>query len=115
MGNQVITADTISVHGRGSLQLPFKLTRNGEQFDLSTLTLAFEVDGIPLIGTVVADPGDPKGILIQLTGDQVAKLTKPGTRFALRNTTVANFPDVLWDGKIKMFGYADDPDATEDA
>lgn len=121
MGNQTVTADTITVHGRGSLVLPYKLQeKDGSgvvtQTDLSTRTLFFEVDGVPIREQLAPDPNDPKGLLIVLENDQIVTLKKTPTRCIIRDETdiEAGRPVVLWEGKIGRTGYVGEPDGTED-
>lgn len=122
MANQTITGTNITVHGRGSLVLPYKLNRQTgpssvEQIDLSTKTLFFEVDGVPIREQMVADPADPKGKLIVLENDQIVTLSKVPTRCIIRDETdlATGRPVVLWDGKINRDGYVGNPDAVDDA
>lgn len=122
MANQTITGTTITVHGRGSLVLPYKLERKTgdsttEQVDLSTRTLYFEVDGVPIREVMVANPSDPLGKMIVLENDQIVTLSKNPTRCIIRDETdIANGrPVVLWDGKINRDGYIGNPDSVDDA
>ena len=122
MANQSITDKLITVHGRGSLVLPYKLTQKTsdgktEPVDLSTRTLYFEVDGVPIREVMVVDPSDAKGKLIVLENDQIVTLSKLPTRCIIRDETdiAAGRPVVLWDGKINREGYVNDPDAVDDA
>lgn len=122
MANQTITGTQITVHGRGSLVLPYKLnqkTSDGKtvQVDLSTRTLFFEVDGVPIREVMVVDPSDALGKLIVLENDQIVTLSKAPTRCIIRDETdIANGrPVVLWDGKINRDGYVGVPDKVDDA
>jgi hypothetical protein len=122
MANQTITDTQITVHGRGSLVLPYQLKQkspDGEtvQIDLSSRTLFFEVDGVPVREQMVPDPADPKGKLIVLENDQVVTLGVVATRCLIRDETdIANGrPVVLWDGTIKRVGYINAPDTQDDA
>jgi hypothetical protein len=122
MANQIITDTQITVHGRGSLVLPYKLkqkTSDSEtvQIDLSSRTLFFEVDGVPIREQMVSDPADPMGKLIVLENDQVVTLGVVANRCLIRDeTNIANGrPVVLWDGTIKRVGYINAPDTRDDA
>jgi hypothetical protein len=122
MANQIITDKLITVHGRGSLVLPYKLnqkTGDGKtvQVDLSTRTLFFEVDGVPIREVMVVDPADPLGKLVVLENDQIVTLGKTATRCIIRDETdiASGRPVVLWDGKINRDGYIGNPDSVDDA
>ncbi len=122
MANQIITDTQITVHGRGSLVLPYQLKQKisdseTAQIDLSSRTLFFEVDGVPIREQMVPDPADPMGKLIVLENDQVITLGVVATRCLIRDETdIANGrPVVLWDGTIKRVGYINAPDTRDDA
>jgi len=122
MANQTITGSQITVHGRGSLVLPYKLQQKNsdgkvEQVDLSARTLFFEADGVPIREAMVADPADPLGKLIVLENDQIVTLSKAPTRCIVRDETdvASGRPVVLWDGKINRDGYVGAPDSVDDA
>lgn len=122
MANQTITGTNISVHGRGSLVLPYKLRRQtgdttSEQVDLSTRSLFFEVDGASIREAMVADPNDPLGKMIVLENDQIVTLKQTPTRCIIRDETdiAIGRPVVLWDGKINRDGYIGNPDSVDDA
>src|SRR3546814_5498749 len=92
MANSSITTDLITVHGRGSLVLPYKLKQRSSdgtvvQIDLSTRTIYFEVDGVPIRELLVGDPADPLGKLIVLENDQVVILKKSPTPYIIRDET----------------------------
>lgn len=118
MANQTITKDTITVHGRGSLVLPYKARDTaGNQIDVSHWFVYFEVDGVPIRELLTLDPNDPLGLLLKLERSQVATLSKNPTRFALvdESRMLEDLPTVLWEGTIKRTGYVGDPDAQDDA
>jgi bifunctional DNA-binding transcriptional regulator/antitoxin component of YhaV-PrlF toxin-antitoxin module len=127
MANQTITADTITVHGRGSLVLPYKVRdASGTQIDISDWVVFFEVDGLSFeVGGVsgsfreqlVSDPNDPLGLRIILERAQIAQLTKTPMRFAVIDETdsASDIFRVLWAGTIKREGYIGAPDSTPDA
>lgn len=120
MANQTITADTITVHGRGSLVLPYKVRdANGTQIDISDWVVFFEVDGnaTPIREQLVADPNDPLGLRIILERAQIAMLTKTAMRFAIvdESDAVNDIYRVLWAGTIKRTGYLGAPDSIPDA
>ena len=115
MPNQVITADTIVVHGRGSLSLPYQVKNaTGTRVDISGWNIIFEVDGVPISTALVADPNDAQGLLIELTRAQIATLKTKATRFAVIDVRNETKPVVLWEGTIRRSGYAGDPDAVDD-
>ena len=77
MSNQTVTANSITVHGRGSLILPFRLNNDqGSQTDISGWPLYFEIDGIPIRERLQPDPGNPLGQVIVLERAQVEMLSK---------------------------------------
>ncbi|MFI8667960.1 hypothetical protein ACIGGE_16155 [Qipengyuania sp. NPDC077410] len=120
MANQTITEETIAVHGRGSLVLPYKVQNaNGEQVDISDWSIYFEVDGnpYPIREPLVPDPNDPLGQRIVLERQQVAMLTKSPSRFSVIDETNMgdDLPYVLWEGTIKRTGYVGEPDNIPDA
>lgn len=118
MANQTVTAESITVHGRGSLVLPFKVhNASGVQIDISGRVLRFEVDGVPITELLVADPSDSKGQLIKLERTQVQSLKQKPTRYAIVDETELqdDLPKVLWEGVISRTGYVGTPDNTDDA
>ncbi len=118
MANQTVTDTEITVHGRGSLVLPYKVQdANKTQIDISTWKVFFEVDGVPIREQLVADPSDPKGLLLKLERAQVETLKKTATRFAFVDETqiASDLPMVLWEGKISRSGYVGAPDTVDDA
>ena len=120
MANQTITEETITVHGRGSLSLPYKVqTASGEQVDIPDWVIYFEVDGnpYPIREPLVPDPNDPMGQRIVLERAQVAMLTKSPMRFSVIDETNIedDLPYVLWAGTIKRTGYVGEPDNLPDA
>jgi len=117
MANQTVTANSVVVHGRGSLVIDFVVhDALGAQIDISAWPLVFEVDGIPITTPLIPNPNDPKGQLIELTRTQVATLKKNSTRFALIDTSRADADmyRVLWEGTIARNGYVGDPDGVDD-
>lgn len=107
-------ASLISVHGREGLNIPytrFKKNATGreEQVDISGSTIFFEVPAAHLRKQLIADPGNPLGLLIQLTRTEVGTLPTQESDFAVVDETVADVPDVEWTGKIKRVGYTDAP------
>lgn len=104
-------ATLIQVHGREGLNIPYtryQKTATGRetQVDISGSDIFFEVPGAtpPLRVQLVANPGDAKGLLIQLTRDQVETLPTTQTVFAVIDET-GTIPDVEWEGKIQRTGY----------
>lgn len=99
----------INVHGREGISIPVKRWTDiakTTQIDISGDTFSFEVEGktpIPLI----ADPGDPKGLLLQIislaTAGIVVSLGQTPA-FALRDTTGA-VPIVRWEGRFVVRGW----------
>lgn len=120
MSNQTITADTITVHGRGSLVLPYKVKdASGTQINISSWVVFFEVDGLaePIREQLVSDPNDALGLRIVLERAQIAMLSKTPMRFAVIDETniAQDLPNVLWEGTINRSGYLGAPDTTPDA
>jgi hypothetical protein len=118
MANQTVTDKEITVHGRGSLVLPWVARdANKAQIDVSNWIVYFEVDGVPIREQLVKNPADPLGLILKLERVQVATLSKLPTRFAFIDETYATegLPRVLWEGVISRTGYVGDPDATNDA
>lgn len=118
MANQTITDTEITVHGRGSLVIPYKVKNaGGIQQDYSARILYFEVDGVPIREQLEEDPSDPLGLLIKLERTQVATLKKTPTRFAVIDETDSanDIFTVLWEGTIVRTGYVGAPDTTDDA
>lgn len=122
MANQTITGTQITVHGRGSLVLPYRPTaktadKGTIQIDISGRTLYFEVDGVPIRELMVPDPDDPKAQRIVLESNQIAILSKTPTRCIIRDETniAAGLPYVMWNGTINRDGYVGDPDTVNDA
>ncbi len=118
MANQTVTSSTITVHGRGSLVLPFKVNdASNAQVDISGWTVYFEVDGVPIREQLVADPDDALGLLLKLERTQIAQLSKTAKRFAFVDETnsVDDLFFVLWNGTIARTEYVGSADATDDA
>ncbi|UYY77471.1 hypothetical protein [Sphingomonas sp. R1] len=121
MANQTVTTTEISVHSRGSLELTFRFYRKTgpttrEQIDLSTRTLFFEVDGVPIREALVAHSTDTKAKVIILESDQVETLRKTATECLIRDETeiATRRPKVIWRSTIKRFGFLGAPDAQVD-
>lgn len=112
MSNATTTSNSISVHGRGSLTLPFKLfgADGVTQTDISAKTFYFEVDGISFRKALTVDPADAKGLLISLTRNDIALLKTTDCPFAVIDETNPTAPVVEWDGTIKRFGFVGAPD-----
>ncbi len=116
MANQTVTDKTITVHGRGSLIIDYKVKDStGDQVDISAWDLYFEVDGIPIREPLVSDPADPLGQRIVLERVQVAELATTPKKFVVVDET--NSADdiyiVLWSGTIWRDGYKTN-DATDE-
>lgn len=117
MANQTVTADTITVHGRGSLEIDYDVKdETGAPINISDWVLFFEVDGVPVREQLVPKEDDPYVQVIRLENAQVATLQKVPTRFVVRDETRidADLPIVLWEGKISRTGYIGEPDAVDD-
>jgi hypothetical protein len=106
-----ITDNSITVHGRESLVLPFKVTGQ----DISTWTVYFEVDGIPIREQFVADPNDATGLRLILERDQVELLKKSDCQFSVidERDSANGIYIVLWTGTIKRIGYVGAPDSVD--
>lgn len=116
MANQTVTDNSITVHGRGSLVLPFKVKdANDTQIDISTWTIYFEVDGVPIREALVADPADALGKLIKLERAQIATLKTSDCKFIVVDETqsASDLFTVLWEGTIKRTGFVGTPDTSE--
>lgn len=122
MANQTIIGNQITIHGRGSLVLPYKLTKRVSalstettQVSLAGRTLYFEVDGVPIREEMITDLNDPQGKLIVLENVQIVTLQKTATSCVIRDETdiAIGRPVVLWSGTIKRDGYIGAPDAVE--
>lgn len=114
MANHTITSETITVHGRGSLVLPFKIrAQNGDQIDISAMPLYFEVDGVSIREPLETDPDDALGLRIVLERTQIQLLgTTPLEFVVVDETDAANdIYEVLWAGTITRKGYKGNPDA----
>lgn len=117
MSNQTVTASAITVHGRGSVVIDYKVKNaTGAQIDISGWDVWFEVDGIPIRERLVADPADPKGLRIVLEREQVETLENSSRKFAVVDETnsASDIYRVLWAGTISRNGYVGDPDTVED-
>jgi hypothetical protein len=113
MANLILTKNTIEVHGRGSVVIPYKVRNpDGTQIDISSWTLFFEIDGVPIREQLTNDPQDPLGKLIKLERAQVETLSRSPLNFALVDETLASqgIFTVLWDGTIRYTGYRGSPD-----
>lgn len=119
MANQTVTKDKITVHGRGSVIIDYKVKDgNGNQLDISGWDLWFEVDGLsePIKESLVPDPSDPLGQRIQLEREQVELLKLQPTKFALIDESQSSIDvyRVLWNGTINRDGYLGPPDEVSD-
>ena len=113
MANLIVTKNSIEVHGRGSVIIPYKVrSPDGEQLDISAWDLVFEVDGVPIREALSPDPQDPLGKLIKLERTQVETLSRSPLNFAVIDETLASQDTftVLWDGTIRYTGYRGSPD-----
>ncbi len=116
MANQTVTNTSITVHGRGSLVVEYKVKNAaGVQVDISGWQLWFEVDGVPIREALVADPNDALGKRIVLERAQVATLKTSDCKFSVIDETDAinDIYRVLWSGTIKREGYVGVPDTAE--
>ena len=114
MSNVTITSNSIVVHSRGSLKLPYKVFDLGVQRDISAATYYFEVDGIPIRKALVVNPADALGKLLTLNRTEVQSLTNTPMKFSVIDETDAAFPIVMWDGSINRLGYLGAPDTVVD-
>ena len=117
MSNQTITGTSITVHGRGSLVLPFAMKDAvGAPIDISEKVIYFEVDGIPIREQLEADPNNALGQRLVLERTQIATLKKTPSKFSIVDETLSvdDLFVVLWTGTIARDGYVGAPDATED-
>lgn len=119
MANQTVTKDKITVHGRGSVIIDYKVKdANGIQVDISQWNLWFEVDGLsaPIKEPLVFDPNDPLGQRIVLERKQVELIKLQPTKFALIDQSLENSDiyRVLWNGMINRDGYLGTPDEVSD-
>lgn len=119
MSNQTIRDDSIRVHGRGSLDIPYKVEdASGAQIDISQWEVYFEVDGLPnpIRERLSPDPNDPLGLRIVLERSQVEGLSRATRKFAVIDETnlVNELPVVLWSGTIRRDGYVGTPDTIPD-
>jgi hypothetical protein len=113
MSNQTVTKEKITVHGRGSVIIDYKVQdADGAQIDISGWDIWFEVDGIPIREVLVPDTGDPLGQLIVLERDQVETLKTSPCKFAVidESNRLADIFRVLWTGTINRDGYVGEPD-----
>lgn len=104
----------ITVHGRGTLRIPFGLeTEDGtQQLDISGLPLVFEVDGAPISEPLMPDPDDALGQLIVVERAQIQTLGQTALPFAVIDESEkdADIYTVLWAGTIKLTGFKGNPD-----
>jgi hypothetical protein len=119
MANQTVTKDKITVHGRGSVIIDYKVRDAlGNQLDISGWDLWFEVDGLtePIKEALVPDPSDPLGQRILLERKQVELLKLQPTKFALidESASIGDVYRVLWNGTINRDGYLGPPDEISD-
>ncbi|GGD64760.1 hypothetical protein GRI62_11780 [Erythrobacter arachoides] len=113
MANHTITASSITVHGRGSLILPFKLRlENGDQIDISARPIFFEVDGVPIREQLLPDPADPLGLILTLERTQIITLGTAPCAFVFvdERRSQEDIYEVLWAGTINRSGYVGTPD-----
>lgn len=115
MSNQTVTADKITVHGRGSVIIDYKVKdADGIQIDISGWDIWFEVDGltVPVKEKLQPDPSDPLGQRIVLEREQVSYLKVSPTKFALvdESSKAVGVYRVLWNGMINRDGYVGEPD-----
>lgn len=116
MSNQTVTASSITVHGRGSVVIDYKVKdASGTQIDISGWDIWFEVDGIPIRERLVPDEMDPKGLLIVLEREQVEMLETTASRFAVvdESSAISDVFRVLWAGTILRNGYVGEPDEVD--
>jgi hypothetical protein len=108
MANQIVTDTTITVHGRGSLVIEYKVKNAaGTQIDISGWTLFFEVKDSNIREALVSDPNDALGKRIVLERTQVELLNASDSQFSVIDETNAgqDIYRVLWSGTIKRVGY----------
>lgn len=102
---------TVSVHGREALQLPYSrwsvVDQVETQINISASRLFIEIPTINIRRALVANPADPKGLLIFLSRVDVEKLPTSPVPFVIIDETV--HPLVEWEGKIYRTGYKGEP------
>lgn len=106
-------ASLIEVHGRGGLNIPYTRYQKSpqgreEQIDISASTIYLEIPSIHLRKRLVANPSDPKGLVLKLIRTEVERLPKVASDFAVIDET-GDVPNVEWEGKIIRTGYVGDP------
>lgn len=107
-------ATLITVHGREGLNIPYTRSKKSstgreEQIDISASVIWIEIPAASLRKQLIANPGDPLGLLIRLTRAEVETLPITAVDFAVIDETVSDVPDVEWTGKIQRTGYVGAP------
>lgn len=114
MANHTVSETAITVHGRGSLILPFNVKDSeGAQIDISGWTVYFEVDGVPIREQLATDPNDALGLRIVLERAQVETLPTAPVPFAVidESQSGSDLYTVLWEGTIGRTGFKGAPDS----
>ncbi len=106
--------NTIAVHGREALALPYARWTNttpSEQVDISDAVMYIEIPGANIRKLLITDSADPKGLLIVLTRTEVGTLPIVPSPFVLIDETNSTQPFVDMEGKIFRTGYKEQPAA----
>jgi hypothetical protein len=104
--------NTISVHGRESLDLPYSKWTSGEtttQVDISASIMFLEIPSANIRTQLLTNDADAKGLKIYLSRDEVAYLPTVPSPYVIINETVTDQPMIEVEGKIYRTGYTTEP------
>lgn len=108
-----VTADMITIHGRGSAIVQVMLTDplTGAPTDLTGASLVYEIDGASVSnGLVTVDPERPSTATIHITSAVVGKLSTTAFQFVLLDVTDPLNRIAIWAPQIRNWGFKGDPD-----
>lgn len=112
MSSHTVTANSISVHGRGSLSLLFKLNNaQGQQINLAGRPIFFEVERV-IREPLVPDLIDTMAMRIVLERSQIELLGSTPLKFAVIDESSAgsDLYEILWQGTISTTGFRGEPE-----
>lgn len=103
---------TISVHGRESLDLPYTRWSPEDvavQIDISDAIMYLEIPAANLRKRLVVNPADPLGLKIVMTRAEVQTLPLIPTPYIILDETDPDAPVLELESRIYRTGYTQDP------
>jgi hypothetical protein len=104
--------NTISVHGREALDLPYSRWSPDDstiQLDISGATMYLEIPAANLRKLLVVNPDDPLGLRIVMSRSEVSLLPTVPTPYIILDETDPMVPVLELESRIYRTGYTNEP------